>query len=166
MRLRNKSTDWDKWKRDGIKSKSTGLIIAPEDYAKRDKKQFTWSEAMAIEKNAPDGWRLPTIAEWGHILAEFGENENGELDATSLKDKLKLKLDGWYDFDDKKSHNQGVYGYYWSRTSHSSNNDYAMYFYFVGTSGWFNLQYNRYKYNGFSVRCVLDAKGGSDETKK
>lgn len=67
-----------KWKDNGIKSESTGLIIAPEDVEIAGKTGFTWDEAMALEKEGkiPEGWRLPTRHEWVMFVEEFLEVKN------------------------------------------------------------------------------------------
>lgn len=146
------SIDWEGWEKNGIKSKSTDLIIAPEDYIEGDKKIFTWDEAMAIEQKSR-GWRLPTIAEWAHIVAEFGETDEGELDASVLAEAISLGANGYHNGSGLR--HQGAYGNYWSRTAGSADDAYGLNF---STNGYFNLQYYNYKYNGFSVRLVKEVK--------
>lgn len=131
-----------KWKDNGIKSESTGLIIAPEDVEIDGETEFTWDEAMALEKEGkiPEGWRLPTRHEWAMIIEEFGQDDNGAIDGDKLENSLTL---------DK-------YGYYWSSTV-SGSSSYYLHF---GSSSANTYAYNRT--SGFSVRCVF----GSEKEKK
>ena len=132
-----------KWRQNGIKSETTGLIIAPEDVEIDGKTEFTWDEAMALEKEGkiPEGWRLPTRHEWTLIAEEFGQNENGELRGDVLDPRLNLKKDSDGDY----------YGRYWSSTAYSS----AAYAYYLTYHTTFVYPQNYYnKYNGFNVRCV------------
>ena len=71
-----------------IYSKLANIEIAPGDYVEGG--LFTWEEALEIEKNLSDGWRLPTRSEWALIAEEFGQDENGELIAEVLRKKLSL----------------------------------------------------------------------------
>lgn len=143
---------FDDWKKNGIKSKLTGLTIAPEDYTEGDKKFFTWDEVMALE--LPDGWRLPTRSEWALICEEFGQDENGRLSGKKLEENLGLAKHGYLDDDDDLC-NQGIYGYYWSSTAVSSA-FYAYYLYF--SSGGVGPAYGVDKSAGFAVRLVKDIK--------
>ena len=132
-----------KWRENGIKSETTGLIIAPEDVEIDGKTEFTWDEAMALEKEGkiPEGWRLPTRHEWVLIAEEFGQNENDELRGDVLGPKLNLKKDSDGDY----------FSAYWSSTAYSSaTNAYRLGY---GTT-YVYPQGNDYKYDGFNVRCV------------
>lgn len=149
---KDSSIDWEGWEKNGIKSKSTNLIIAPEDYTEGDKKFFTWDEAMAIEQKSR-GWRLPTIAEWAHIVAEFGETDEGGLDASVLAEAISLGANGYHNGSGLRY--QGAYGLYWSRTAGSADYAYNLNF---NTNGVFNLQNDSDKYSGFSVRLVKEVK--------
>ena len=81
------------WKDNGIKSESTGLIIAPEDMG-GGYEDFTWDEAMGLI--APEGWRLPTRHEWTMIIEEFGQNLDGSLNAKKFAEKLRLEQEAFY----------------------------------------------------------------------
>ncbi len=132
-----------KWREHGIKSETTGLIIAPEDVEIDGKTEFTWDEAVALEREGkiPEGWRLPTRHEWVLIAEEFGQDDNGELNEYRLSKALEL-----VHCDDTS------YGYYWSASPYtsSSNSAYGLSF----SSSSVNPQYSNTKYYGFSVRCV------------
>ena len=131
-----------RWRENGIKSETTGLIIAPEDVEIDGKTEFTWDEAMALEKEGkiPEGWRLPTRHEWVLIAEEFGQDSNGELDKNILSEALNL------------NYNTLSSGYYWSASPYTSDSSYAYYLGFNSSS--VNPQCTSYKYDGFSVRCV------------
>lgn len=132
-----------KWRENGIKSETTGLIIAPEDVEIDGKAEFTWDEAMELEKfgKLPKGWRLPTRHEWVLIAEEFGQDNDGRLRGDVLGPKLNLKKDG----DGK------YYGYYWSSTAYSSAT-YAFLLYYYTSLVY--PQNGDDKYLGFNVRCV------------
>lgn len=147
---------YKQWDKTGIRSKLTNLIIAPEDYTDGNKKYFTWDEAMELQKDLPDGWRLPTRSEWALLCEEFGQKD-GELDAYTLATNLKLNRNGWYDFEDKYADLTGSDAYYWSSTPDS------------GTSYAYGLNFNAssvdpsnvgYRYYGQSLRLVKDMGAG------
>lgn len=150
--------DFDDWKERAIKSETTGLLIAPEDYYVGEKEFFTWDEAMEALEGTP--WRLPTAAEWMAICAEFG-NDNGIVTAEKLEENLGLGMNGWVWDGDMGDYNKsysnssielvGTSGYYWSASATSSA-AYAYYLYFY--SGAVGPQYSSTKLSGFSVRCV------------
>lgn len=150
--------DFDDWKKRAIKSETTGLLIAPEDYYKGEKKYFTWDEAMEALEGTP--WRLPTAAEWMAICVEFG-NDNGIVTAEKLEESLGLDMNGWVwngnmeDYNKNYSNSSiecvGAYGHYWSASATSSAaNAYTLTF----DSGGVNPQDSDSKLHGFSVRCV------------
>lgn len=155
--------DWaERWTREGIKSKLTGLIVAPENVGREHTKRgteydgkiyFTYDEAMKLEKNLPDGWRLPTRSEWVLLAEEFGQDENGELEGDILAEKLALPLTGY--FRGGSLYNTG-HGYYWSRTTDSSGAYDAYYLYFVSSG--VNPQSDDDKEYGFAVRLVKEDK--------
>lgn len=132
-----------KWRENGIKSETTGLIIAPEDVEINGETRFTWGEAMVLEKEGkiPEGWRLPTRHEWALIAEEFGQDENGELRGYVLGSELNLKKDSGGDY----------YEYYWSSTTCSSDS----YAYSLNLdTTYVNPQDDYCKYDDFRVRCV------------
>lgn len=155
--------DWaERWTREGIKSKLTGLIVAPENVGREHTKRgteldgkvyFTYDEAMELEKNLPDGWRLPTRSEWVLLAEEFGQDEAGELDSNIFAEKLNLPLTGY--FYGGSLGNTGV-GFYWSRTTYSSYaySAYCLLFYSSGVSP---QDYYGKRY-GFAVRLVKEDK--------
>lgn len=135
-----------KWKDNGIKSESTGLIIAPEDVEIDGKTEFTWYEAMALEEEGkiPEGWRLPTRHEWVMIVEEFGQDADGSLNNSKFIERLSLK------------HKNGNY---WSSTAYGHIGAYNLYLggssYTVSTA--YPSNYDEEEC-GFSARCVKEIK--------
>ena len=101
------------WKPGVIICTSVGDLAA-EDYYEiledgTKKTEFTWDEAMEIEKKTDGEWRLPTVFEWDKLVAEFGDKD-GILDRNTFVNALALTED--VDRD----------GYYWTSTKYSSAN--------------------------------------------
>lgn len=132
-----------KWEDNGIKSESTGLIIAPEDVGIDGETEFTWDEAMALEKEGkiPEGWRLPTRHEWIMIIEEFGQDDDGSISGGELEEKLNLDF-----FGDGSA--------YWSSTTANSTSQ-AYHLRFYSSDAYMNSSGKNY---GYSVRCVKEAK--------
>ena len=153
--LERKLKDWEK---NGIRSKLTGLIVAPEDVDFRinqfghehdGKYYFTYNEAIGLEKHLPDGWRLPTRSEWVLLCEEFGNDEDGELSADRLVEKLNLKVNGYC--SDDMCYGKGSYGRYWSKSIGYATYGYNLYFNTFGNVSPQDYSNKRY---GFSVRLV------------
>lgn len=132
-----------KWKDNGIKSESTGLIIATEDVEIDGETYFTWDEAMALGKRGkiPKGWRLPTRHEWVMFVEEFGQDDDGSLNGSKLVERLSLK------------HKNAQY---WSSTAYGHIGAYSLY---LGSSS-YNVYPSSYhdEHCGFGVRCVKEEK--------
>lgn len=131
------------WREKGVKSDSTGLIIAPENVITDDASLFTWNEAMALEEEdkIPEGWRLPTRHELAMICEEFGQNEWGRLDPQKLSSALGM-----------------TDTCYWSSTESDSDTAYTLYsnstmVYPASSDG------KCYRNN---VRCVKEAENERD----
>lgn len=158
--------DFESWK-DNLIELDCGLKFAPEDFYVGDRKFFAWDEAMEYEEKVlkPNGFRLPTLAEWTMAFCECGQKEDGSDDPDKIEEKLKLKKNGYilfYDMDDYKKdpssvseYNQGASGYFWSSTANSATS--AYYFYYNSTA--IDPQNYNNKGNGFSIRCVAIEKG-------
>ena len=140
-------------------SKLAGVEIADKDYTEGDKKYFTYDEALEVEKNLEDGWRLPTRHEWALICEEFACNDEGRLDAKLLTDVLGLGLNGWVGTSGEE-HDVGSEGNYWSSTTTSAGRAYSLTFN-ISTVYPSN---NSNRYLGFPLRCVRDLhKESNDE---
>lgn len=90
----------------------SGLKIADRDYYEFDedgvkKTEFTWDEAMEIEKKTGGKWRLPTPKELNQMAVDLGYNDDGvfegEIFAKNLDIEERFEKDGL--------------GYYWSLRS-------------------------------------------------
>ena len=103
------------------------------------KTEFTWDEAMEIEKKTHGKWRVPTVPEIFAICAAFGQSEDGtDVDPQILVDNLGVTT------------NEDGHGYYWSAATY--NTDYSRYLYFGASS--LGPRTGDYKGFGFAVRCV------------
>lgn len=123
------------------------IRIADRDYYEilpdgTKKTEFTWDEAMEIEKKTNGKWRVPTVPEWFAICTAFGRSEDGtDVDPQVLKKNLNLATD------------EDDYGYYWSAASYSTTNSYSLLF----NSSSLNPRDNYNKGAGFAVRCVASS---------
>lgn len=151
MRLRDKK--FEKVAKVGFKchiatvrpgAESTGWIsIADQDYYEilpngTKKTEFTWDEAMEIEKKTNGKWRIPTQAEWFAIAAAFGADKDGKVTGETLAKNLNLTTD------------EDGYGHFWSSTVYGDTG--ARHLGFGST--YVSPQYSNDKVFGFTVRCV------------
>jgi uncharacterized protein (TIGR02145 family) len=140
---------------------------------------YNWPAAMEA---CPDGWHLPSDAEWTQLqdyLIAYGYNyeetttENKiakSLASTTLwntssntgviGDDLSANnssgfsaLPGGYRYTGGLFYGIGIYGYWWSATENDINFAWGWYLYYNSTEVG---QYSRFKDFGFSVRCVRD----------
>ena len=134
----------DAWGKD-VKTKklNCGLETAMEDYYEIDesgskKTEFTFDEALEIEKKTGGKWRVPTIKEWLQIVLELGTTEDGNLDRNKFVKELNLTED------------EDSYGYYWSSTVYSGS-----FAYYLNYNSGGLYPADRYgRSNGRSVRLV------------
>src|SRR5690554_2066482 len=127
---------------------------------------YDWETACDV---CPDGWHLPTDAEWTELTDYLGENAGGKLKATGT---IEAGTGLWYDPNTGATNETGFTalpggdrygyglfggvgstGYWWSATV--SNTDYAWGRYVK----YYDSNVGRYNYNkelGFSVRCLRD----------
>lgn len=70
--------DFESWK-DNLIELDRGLKFAPEDFYVKNRKLFTWDEAMEYEGKVlkPNGFRLPTLVEWTMAFCEYGQGSYG-----------------------------------------------------------------------------------------
>ena len=95
----------------------------------------------------PKGWRLPTGGGGG----EFKTLYNNYNSSSALRSNpVNLILSGGVGVLRSSRHSQGSDGLYWSSTVGSDDNAYNLHLYTSGV----NSTSSRYKYNGFSVRCI------------
>jgi uncharacterized protein (TIGR02145 family) len=126
-------------------------------------KLYNWYAVSDRRVLAPDGWHIPTDAEWTQLTDFLG----GETIAGA---KMK-STSGWKENGNGTNtsgfnglpgggrnnygtfFNQGYDGHWWSATE--SSTDHAYYLYIYHNSDTLNRK-NNYKGKGFSVRCLRD----------
>ena len=126
----------------------------------------TCSPTYPVRGICPEGWHLPTKAEFETLITAVG----GQLTAG----KVFKSTSGWrwnnssvngsdaFAFSALPAGHRGGGGYYdgedngvdfWSSTEDDSDYAYSMYLYYINDVAYL---YNDYKYYGFSVRCLKD----------
>lgn len=124
---------------------------------KNNEYYYTWEAAMRVAKSIP-GWHLPSTLEWNDAALACDATEkrykgntylNDYKDAQSLKDKLGVKLAGYYS---GSFYDVGTRAYFWTSTEGSSSIAYYRLF-STGTSMVSDTDNNYY---GNSVRLVKD----------
>lgn len=121
---------------------------------------YTWDAAMRLA-NSISGWHLPTSLEWDEAALSCGSiekmkpytvynpNYKDYKDAQELKDKLGVKLAGYYygyfNYVDSSAH-------FWTSTEYNSI---SAYYRFFSTGSLMNSN-DGSKGRGYSVRLVKD----------
>ena len=121
---------------------------------------YKWAAATTA---CPEGWHLPTKAEFETLFTAVG----GQL----MAGKVLKSISGWYNsgngtdafgfsalpagfgYDDGDLIDEGYSACFWSSTEDGSYYAYNMELYFLNVNA--NL-FKNYKDNGFSVRCLRD----------
>ena len=108
---------------------------------------YSMSSGNTSVSICPKGWRLPTGGGGG----EFKTLYNNYNSSSALRSNpVNLILSGGVGVLRSSRHSQGSDGLYWSSTVGSDDNAYNLHLYTSGV----NSTSSRYKYNGFSVRCI------------
>lgn len=128
-------------------------------------KLYNWYAVNDIRYIAPEGWHVPTDAEWKILMDYLGNNGNGgklkEKGLTHWKDPNAgatnetgfTALPGGYRTCGGSSIYMGFIGYWWSTDAYDITNAY----YRAMASSHSNvIRGNIEKTYGFSVRCVKD----------
>jgi len=133
---------------------------------------YSWRTAMTV---APAGWHLPTHHEWLDLITAKGSWEasvklksksgwvasrGDNKDGNGTDDYGFSALPGGY-WDSKGGFGHvGEYGYWWSATEEDSYFATSLIVRNVNTEGLMSesliLSERKYKWDGFSVRCVAD----------
>jgi len=125
---------------------------------------YNWYAVEDYRGLCPDGWHVPTEAEWTTLITYLGgtTEAGGKMKATSdLWDSPNYAtniskfsgLPGGYRSDNGTSYAIGSTGYFWSSTIFSSTQ--AKSCYLQAASQYGSLD-NLDKRRGFSVRCIRD----------
>jgi TonB family protein len=134
-------------------------------------KLYNWYAVSDSRGLAPEGWHIPTIAEWRSLINELGPGNK----ASQLKSKENwiyysggdnetgfsaqpggvMRVRGTVGYKEYPVE-KGYSGYWWTRTQ--ANEADARYFSIVANQRETDLDYQEYdrKGNGYSVRCIKD----------
>lgn len=123
---------------------------SPNNYTSKNWNDISESDGKTFFDPCPEGWRLPTKAEYSNFstttftwdATNSGRTYNGNW----------FPAAGYRDSDDGGMSLVGSYGYYWSASPYSENYGYYLLFY----SGYVYPAYNYRRAYGFSVRCVQE----------
>jgi len=108
-----------------------------------------WQGEAGINNPCPEGWRVPTDAEWDTEQASWSfQNYNGAFDSP-----LKLTVAGNRPWGDASLIEVGSEGNYWSSTVSGTDGTIAAFLYFDSSNA---TWYMHPRANGFSVRCIKD----------
>ena len=160
----------------GYDGTSISAAKATENYATYGV-LYNWTAAMngaessdanpsGVQGICPDGWHLPSDAEWTELTDYLGEISvaGGKLKETGTthwqspnaganNESGFTALPGGSRNDFGGFHNISYYGYWWSSTEINSNNAWRRYLSYDYSN--VNRDYNN-KSLGFSVRCLRD----------
>ena len=124
---------------------------------------YNWEAAQTV---APDGWHLPSKAEWDELSNFLGTNDGGgkmkeegtshwvspNTGATNASGFSALPAGGRF-FDNDPFKYFGEYAYFWTATESVAN--FGSYYYLYSGDEYLHTSSNAMQF-GFSVRCVKD----------
>jgi len=129
---------------------------------------YDWAEAKAV---CPEGWHLPSDAEWAVLIAFLGGKEVAveKLQSTTLWKFKQTKastnssgfnaVPGGYHSEENGMFSKGQVGFWWSATSKDLTSAWGHSFDHIGDS-----RHNFLKTDGFSVRCIKDLGTAGNKT--
>lgn len=123
---------------------------SPNNYTSKNWNDISESDGKTFFDPCPEGWRLPTKAEYSNFstttftwdATNSGRTYNGNW----------FPAAGYRHSDDGGMGNVGSYGSYWSASPYSESYGY----YLVFSSGLVSPAYDYYRAGGFAVRCVQE----------
>ncbi len=153
--------DGKKWMTENLNYKTPNSWCLGNDKSncKKFGRLYLWKDAKIV---CPDGWRLPTDADWKNLAKKYGGYDDLEItknigniykpySALQSKNGFAAKLGGTR--KDGGNYGRPITGFYW--TSTEMNNQFA-YSYFLYSP---NKTLRRKQFEktwGFSCRCVAD----------
>ncbi len=128
---------------------------------------YNWYAAVDSRGVCPEGWHVPTDAEWtvltdylggttvaGGKLKETGTSHWNSPNTGATNESGFTALPGGYrDLSNGNYLDMGSYGYFWSSTAYNSDSAWYRYLNYYNSNV---LRYNYYKHYGFSIRCAGD----------
>jgi uncharacterized protein (TIGR02145 family) len=128
---------------------------------------YNWYAVDTMSHNiAPEGWHVPTDADWTELKTYLSNNGHSGSEGTALKSMMGWNysgngtddygytaLPGGYRYYNGSYNDVGNYAYFWSATEHGSYNAWRCTLHY-GTSG-INLS-SYYKGYGFAIRLLRD----------
>ena len=123
---------------------------SPNNYTSKNWNDISESDGKTFFDPCPEGWRLPTKAEYSNFstttftwdATNSGRTYNGNW----------FPAAGYRLGDDGSMYYVGSNGRYWSASPYGENRGYYLYF----LSGYVDPAYYSYRAYGFSVRCVQE----------
>jgi len=117
---------------------------------------YNWFAVSNSRSIAPEGWHVPTEAEWQELVEYLGgDTLAGSRMKKPTKDTIGFAaLFGGYRYNHGAFDGIGINAYFWSSTESNEGNAWYRYLYYGNSnvyrddSGW--------KQAGYSVRCVRD----------
>ena len=106
-----------------------------------------WQGLGGINNPCPQGFRIPTIAEWQTEMASWSSSDA----AGAFASPLKLVLAGLRSYTDGAISGADSYGDYWSSTTFGADLATA-----IGFGASSSLLFGTDRANGLSIRCIKD----------
>ena len=129
----------------------------------------TTAQIAARKQLAPQGWHIPTDAEWTTLSTFLGGDEGGKMKTTGTTDWPSPNtsatnqsgfsgLPGGFRFNDGTFYNVGFNGHWWSATQDGSVS--LAWYRYLGYNSGILGRGSWHLRNGYSVRCLRDLKIG------
>lgn len=127
---------------------SVGIIVDPVSEINNYQHYYTWDQAMLIDNACPQGWHLPTQAEFDALISEITSQPS--LGQFWIGPNYNNSMSGYYLNANNEWHDWDIKGHWWS--SSNDNNSY----YYTGSINNMTGPALTDGSNWLSVRCVKD----------